>query len=183
MFNRILRLIRQLAHRGALIKTAFNNGVDIIQYSGTGGDSFKDVEKIEAYGFASRASAGAEVLALSLGGNGSHTVAVLVGDRRYRMDISEGDVAVYDMRGNYAWLKESEMEVSHQTKVTINAPDVEIVGNVTITGDVSITGDSELIGAFDVNGNTNFTGTVKANNVAIDETHTHSAGGSGPVNP
>lgn len=56
-----------------------------------------DVEHFEPYGFTSRPRAGAEAITVSVGGDRSHLVAIVVGDRRYRITtLAEGEVAIHN---------------------------------------------------------------------------------------
>ncbi len=52
------------------------------------------------YGFASRAKAGAEFITLAIGGSADDLVAISVDDRRYRIALEEGEVALYDDLGH-----------------------------------------------------------------------------------
>jgi phage baseplate assembly protein V len=54
------------------------------------------LERFQQYGFTSVPHAGAEAIALSIGGNRSHTVIINVDDRRYRLKgLEGGEVALY----------------------------------------------------------------------------------------
>lgn len=64
----------------------------------TGND---DAEHVEPYGFTSRPLAGAEAVVLTTGASAEHPVAIVVGDRRYRLvPDTAGDVVLYDHRGS-----------------------------------------------------------------------------------
>jgi phage gp45-like len=156
--NKIYRLIRNIVHRGVVVRTRYENGVLVVQFTGTGGAPFDAVEHVQNYGFSSRPLPDAEVVALSLAGNGSHTIIVATGDRRYLLEVGEGDAALYDYRGNFAWIKGDLMHVKHTTKIKLETPDVDVVGRLNVAGDA------------------NFGAKVSANGKRIDDTHNHPAG-------
>lgn len=59
-----------------------------------------DVEHFEPYGFTSNPKPGAEAIVLNLGGDSDHQVAIVVGDRRFRLlTLVTGEVALYDDQG------------------------------------------------------------------------------------
>lgn len=64
------------------------------------GQTPDDVEHFQHYGFTSVPHAGAEGIALAIGGSTGHTVVINVDDRRYRVkSLQGGEVAVYDDLG------------------------------------------------------------------------------------
>lgn len=93
------------------------------------------VERFQQYGFTSYPLAGAEGIAVAIGGNTAHTALVAVDDRRYRPAglLAEGDVALYwKDTGILVWLKTNGMvelgpsptdfvALSIPTKAEINA--------------------------------------------------------------
>lgn len=56
-----------------------------------------EVEHFEPYGFTSRPKAGSEAIVLKVGADGGHPVAIVVGDRRFRVTgLAEGEVAIHN---------------------------------------------------------------------------------------
>ena len=161
--EQITRRLRSLLRLGVLIKSDSSGPVQTLQVA-VGGETLTDVEHLEPYGFTSKARSKVEVLLAALKGNPSHTVAVCVGDRKFRFrNLAGGEVAMYDDLGHLIHFKRDKMVVTAPAKIELIAPNVEVVGDTT------------------------FTGTVTANGKRIDETHTHNgvdpgAGNSGDVN-
>jgi phage gp45-like len=68
------------------------------------------LEHFEPYGFTSRpkdpdATGQAEAVFVSIGGNNDHQIAIVVGDRRYRLkDLEKGEVALFDDQGAFVKL-------------------------------------------------------------------------------
>lgn len=102
-----------------------------------------DVERFQDYGFTSVPFPGAEAVALSVGGSRSHMVVIAVEDRRYRLTgLEAGEVAIYTDEGDKILLKRGrEIEVTAGTRVTIDAPDTLIKGNLHVEGDTTCDGD------------------------------------------
>lgn len=117
------------------------------------GEVREKVEHFQSYGFTSVAEPGAEGVALSVSGSRDHVILICVDDRRYRMKgMLPGETAVYTKWGDFILLKEAEIEVVHQTKITHRAPLVvldaaqtQVTGNMQVGGTVTVTVD--VVGA------------------------------------
>jgi phage baseplate assembly protein V len=106
------------------------------------GEIKDDVEHIEPYGFTSHAKPGAEHVTLFLDGDRSHAVAIVVSDRRYRLqDLPDGAVALYDSSGTHVVLDgQGGVEVTAATRVRIACPLVEVEGELRVNGNIVATG-------------------------------------------
>ncbi|MCX5785661.1 MAG: phage baseplate assembly protein [Elusimicrobia bacterium] len=92
-------------------------------------------ELFQHYGFTSRAKAGAEAIVLR---DGNIFISIAEDDRRYRLAIAEGEVALYSDEGDSVHFKRGrEIEITAGTKVKITAPTMELSGNLQVTGSVS----------------------------------------------
>lgn len=115
-----------------------------VQMQGLAGESVSG-ELFQHYGFTSSPLAGAEYIAIPVGGNSQHTVVVASEDGRYRVQVKPGEVAIYTDEGDAIHLKRGRLiEVVTQTlvvkagvKVRFETPDVEATGNVKAEGEVS----------------------------------------------
>lgn len=76
----------------------------IKRFSATGraGESFCDREYFQHYGYTSRPKPGAEGVIFR---EGNHIIMVASDDRRYRIALDEGEVALYDDQGQVIKLK------------------------------------------------------------------------------
>lgn len=93
------------------------------------------VERFQNYGFTSVPHPGAEVLVVFAGGLRSHGVVLAVEDRRYRLTgLQEGEVALYDDLGNIVKLGREAIAITAVTKLTVEAPAIEVTCD---TADVS----------------------------------------------
>ncbi|WP_410498149.1 phage baseplate assembly protein V [Chitinibacter sp. S2-10] len=118
-------------------------------------DEPKDnIEHFEPYGFTANPKAGAESLALFLGGDRSHGVVIACADRRYRLKgLDSGEVAIYDDQGQSVILKRGkiceintdQLVINAATRVQINSPEVKASGNVIAVGDVADQGGAKTM--------------------------------------
>ncbi|CCU70944.1 phage baseplate assembly protein V [Thalassolituus oleivorans] len=131
----IARRIKMLVQRSVLTRVKYESKVRLLQVKVPGGQELADIEHLEPFGFTSHAPAGAECLVLAFGGNGSHSVGLQVGDRRYRMLIEEGDVAIYNQNADYLHLKnDGTATLKSSTKVIVESPAVEMTGTLKVAG-------------------------------------------------
>lgn len=113
-----------------------------------------DVEVAQHYGFASSPAAGAEVVAIPIGGSTGHLVVVAELDRAARpVDLADGEVCVYTAAGGEVRLKADGsvvVEAASGAKVELTA-----AGMVVLAGGaagVARIGDAVTITGTDSNG-------------------------------
>jgi phage baseplate assembly protein V len=99
---------------GRAIITAVNNSgkTQFVQVTALKDETISDIERMEEYGFATYPKTGAEALINFINGNRDHGLIVCIHDRNYRpTDLAEGDVRVYDYRGNKITCKSTGIEL------------------------------------------------------------------------
>jgi phage baseplate assembly protein V len=99
------------------------------------------VEHWHPYGIATHPKAGAEVIALALGGDIDHLVTIATADRRYRMKVAGGEVALHDDQGQFVHLKRAGIVVKSPGGVEIEAPTITLKGNIVHTGNMTTSGE------------------------------------------
>lgn len=94
-----------------------------------GADQVRDrVEHFQHYGFTSVPLPGAEGIGLAVGGSTDHLVVINVDDRRYRITLQAGEVALYDDQGQCVKLgRDGMVHVKANTLLKLEAPGVQIV--------------------------------------------------------
>lgn len=133
-------------------------------------DELRDgVERAQDYGFTSHPLPGCDAVILCAGGTREQSIAVVVDDRRYRLKLEAGEVAMYDDLGNAVKLLRDKVHIVAMQEVHAEAPTVRVAATAVIIEAETTTINSDLA----VNGNTNFNGSVGANGKVIDNTHTH----------
>lgn len=117
---------------------------EIKRFSGSGrsGETFADREYFQHYGFTSRPLAGAEGILLKQGNN---IILVASDDRRYRLKMAAGEVALYTDEGDCVHLKRGRvveihtetLQVTAGTRVVLDTPVVETTGEITAQKDIT----------------------------------------------
>jgi phage baseplate assembly protein V len=92
------------------------------------------VEHMQNYGFTSHPMGG-DVAVAFIGGNREQGIVLVVDDRRYRISLQPGEVALYDDLGNKVALLRDRLQITAVLKVQVDAPDGEFnIGNLDING-------------------------------------------------
>jgi len=84
------------------------------------------IEHWHPYGFSMHPRAGAEVLSLALGGNRDHMIVIATADRRYRIKVAEGEVALHDDQSQKVHIKRESIWVETDKKVVAKCPDFRV---------------------------------------------------------
>lgn len=125
---KILNKIRGLFARGVVQSVDESPKMRTVQGEFLLGDVREGLEHFEPYGFTSRVHPGAEIFAGFLNGDRSHGVVIVTADRRYRLHVEEGEVAIFDDQGQKVHLTREGIEVVTPKNLTAT-----IDGNVTAT--------------------------------------------------
>lgn len=93
-------------------------------------ESQDGVEQLHPYGFTAHPHPDAEAIVACVGGLRSHMIALVVGDRRYRLKgLVAGEVALHDDLGNVIKLRRTKIEITGTTEVSVTAPIVKVFSN------------------------------------------------------
>lgn len=113
-----------------VVKSVVEGVIKRFSASGRADETIDNREYFQHYGYTSRPLAGAEIIIIREGG---HFVAVASDDRRYRISLENGEVALYDDLGQTIHLKRTGIEIASPTKITLTAPDVIIAASTAVT--------------------------------------------------
>ena len=170
-FNECNRRLRNLIDRGVLKRTRYNGGVRLLQTTLRQGFSIDDIEHVEPYGVSSHAPTGAEPIVISMGGNRDRSIILLVNDRRYKIELNEGEVALHTQFGDYLKLRDDNViEMKSATKVLIDAPLLELLQQLVVHGESNFKSDVTFDAAM-LSGGKN-----------VNHTHEHPGDGTGAGN-
>lgn len=139
-------------------------GADFVQVRVLDGEVLNNIRRVEPYGFSYRPKPGCQTYLRFPAGDRSYGVALVIGDKRYQMDLQEGEVALHDdEEGSHVLLKRGGIiEAKARTKVLADTPLFET------THDAKIGGSLDVVGGLKVNGK----------DVSDHHTHTCNAPGS-----
>jgi len=115
----------------------------IKRFSGSGrsDETFTNREYFQHYGFTSRPLKDAEGIVIK---DGNNIILIASDDRRYRIQVEDGEVALYSDEGDKIhFMRGKVIEITSGAKVTIKAPAVELAG-----GSLRKLIDERLVDAF-----------------------------------
>ena len=124
-------------------KALEGKGVRRAQVRFDGSEIRDETPLVGLYGVASRPLEGADAVLVFVAGNRSKGIIIATNDRRYQLELAEGEVALHDDQGQKVHLTRAGIVIEGAGKpITING-DVTLNGKLTATGDVKA-GDISL---------------------------------------
>lgn len=168
--------------RGLLI------GADKVQARVLDDETLDNLARVEPYGFSYRPHPGCETYLLFPAGDRSYGVAIIIGDKRYQMDLAPGEVALHDDEGNHVHLRRGGViEVRAAAKVVADTPLVEATGDMLIRGNLTVQGMTTSVGGYYgqaggaavMYGGARVTGMFEVNGKNVSDTHTHTTNAIG----
>jgi phage gp45-like len=110
-------------------------GAEFVQVRVFDDEVLPKVRRVEPYGFSYRPKSGSQVYMMFPSGDRSQGIALLIGDKRYQMDLLEGEVALHDDDGNFVKMgRGGIVSVKAKTKILQDAPVIEFVGKLIHNG-------------------------------------------------
>ncbi|ALF87449.1 MULTISPECIES: phage baseplate assembly protein domain-containing protein [Ralstonia solanacearum species complex] len=147
-------------------------------------ETLDNINRVEPYGFSYRPKAGCQTYLAFPSGDRSYGVALIIGDKRYQMELVEGEIAIHDDEQNWVHIKRGGIiEVKASTKVLADTPmfettkDAKIGGNLTVAGQTSSVGGyfGDGGGAAQMKGGADVTGELRVNGKDVSDKHTHTS--------
>ncbi|WP_233094012.1 phage baseplate assembly protein V [Azotobacter chroococcum] len=126
--------------RGVLRAVSDSTARQTLQVELLRGELRDGVERMQNYGFTAHPHPGADAAIAFVAGNREQGIALVVDDRRYRLKLQPGEVAMYDDLGNKIQLLRDRVQITAVQALEIVAPNVTIAGNVAITGTLTNNG-------------------------------------------
>lgn len=180
VWNRLQLLFAQ--GKGTLI------GADKVQVQVLDSETLNNINRVEPYGFSYRPKPGCQTYLLFPAGDRSYGVAIVIGDKRYQMNLVEGEVALHDDEGNYVHIKRGGIiEAKAATKVIADTPLFEATQNAKIGGNLLVMGQTQSNagyygadgGAAQMQGGLHITSDLTVNGKNVSDSHTHTSNAPG----
>lgn len=95
-----------------------------------------ELRVVQSYGFASRPQAGAEAVIVQVGSNPDQAIVIAIDDRRYRISLAGGEVALFDDLGSKVHIKRGGIIEVEATTIKLGAG--AVLGAARMGDDVSI---------------------------------------------
>ncbi|NBB17559.1 phage baseplate assembly protein V [Caulobacter sp. SLTY] len=134
--------LRMLAGWGAVSLVDDGEGGQLLQLEMLADEVQDDVQRHQDYGFSSHPLAGAEAVTVSLGGTRGRSLAVVVSDRRYRIDLAAGEVAIHDDLGQRVHLTRDGILIETEKQLSLHTGEKVVVN---ATGDVEVNTDGKAV--------------------------------------
>lgn len=170
---------RVLLMIGRAVLTAIKDdgGIQTVQMKALSGESFDGVPRVQEFGFSSNPPPGTDGIVVAVGGARESLVVIATDHKTYRFkNLASGESVFYTDDGTYIHLKKNgQIKVHTATKVLIEAPDVEITGNLKVGGTTHGVGAAQYDATLTVDGI--ITGKQNISALALVQ----AAGYSGPV--
>lgn len=106
------------------------DGRVFVELCGLSGQTY-DAEMLQPYGLATHPKKEADTIVLALNGDSTHSLAIVIGDSKHRLDVAEGEVALYTDEGAKLHLKNNKI-------IDIEADAINLLGPVTCTDDLTV---------------------------------------------
>ncbi len=155
---------------------------DTVQVQVLDGEVLNGCKRVEPYGLSYRPKPGCEVYLLFPAGDRGRGVALLVGDKRYQLDLAEGEVALHDDEDNFVKLgRGGVVTTKAATKVVAETPLFVTTGNAEIGGALLVHGATTLqaglavAGAATMGGSVDVVGDLKQGGKSVGAGHTHTS--------
>ncbi|NBB51509.1 phage baseplate assembly protein V [Rhizobium sp. CRIBSB] len=125
--------VARVVSRFRLTRLDASGAVQRLQGEALAGEILEGVERVQDYGLQSRPLPGAEGVMLSTAGSRAQGVVIVLGDRRYRLELAEGEVALADDLGQCVHLTRDGIRVTSSLAVEIEAPTISLAATDEIT--------------------------------------------------
>lgn len=97
------------------------------------GEIIDRAERMTDYGLSSHPHPGAEGLLIAVAGSRSQAVVLAVGDRRWRIELAAGEVALHDDLEQSVHLTRDGIRVVSPLRVEVEAPEINLSAEETMT--------------------------------------------------
>lgn len=115
-------------------------GADKVQARVLDSEILDNLARVEPYGFSYRPQPGAQVYLAFPAGDRSYGVALVIGDKRYQVELQAGEVALHDDIGHVIKLGRNGISIDgggHDLTIS-NAPQVTVSGGDVIADGISL---------------------------------------------
>lgn len=92
-------------------------------------ETLSNIDQYQEYGFTSHPPPGGECISVFIAGNRGGGLIIATEDRRYRIELEEGEVAIYSKFG-------ASVKLDKDDKITVDGTDVDVTasGSVVVDG-------------------------------------------------
>jgi phage baseplate assembly protein V len=124
-------------------------GRDKIQATLLDGEVLDNLDRVEPYGLSYHPKKDSRAHLFFPSGDRAYGIVLVIGDKRYQMELAEGEVALHDDEGNHVLLKRggiieavASSKVIAQTPLFETSADAKIGGNLLVMGTTHLSQDT-----------------------------------------
>lgn len=134
ILNPIKRRIMGMVSRAVVKAVTDTSGIQKLRIALLADEEHDKIERIQQYGFTSVPLAGAEGVAVFVGGSRDHGIVIAVDDKRYRLkNLAAGEVALYTDEGDKIHFKRGgKIEIIATTEIKAQAPTIKAIASTKI---------------------------------------------------
>lgn len=133
--NDVLNLVKMMFGRGVLRAVKDTGPRQQVQVEMLKDEISDGVEHMQNYGFTSHPTGGDCAVAFT-GGNREQGIVLVIDDRRYRIPLMSGEVAMYDDLGNKIELLREMVKVTAVKHIEVVAPTIKLIGDLEVIGTI-----------------------------------------------
>lgn len=135
----VLNLVKMVFGRGVIRGVKDSGPRQQAQVEMLKNEVIDDVEHMQNYGFTSHPTGGDCAVAFN-GGSREQGIVLVIDDRRYRIPLLGGEVAMYDDLGNKVELLREMVKVTAVQHLEAVAPTIKLIGDLEVIGNINTTG-------------------------------------------
>lgn len=138
MMAPLVRSVRNMLARGTVALANSAGKMQALQLRLLSGEAKDGIEHFEPYGYTSCPHPGAEAVTLFFAGDRSHGVAIVVADRRYRLQaLAAGEVALYDDQDQKIHIKRDKILIETPLDFEVRAANIKLHATTSYKFDVN----------------------------------------------
>ncbi len=133
-------MIAQMWHRLRLIVAQGVGRVishDRVQATVLDSETLANLHRVEPYGLSYRPKPGCETYLLFPAGDRSGGFAIVCGDKRYQLQLTEGEVALHDDQGQKVHLKRNKILIETPLDFEVRAANIKLHATTSYKFDVN----------------------------------------------
>ncbi len=135
--GRALGNLRQ-ALRASLAGIDLAAPVQTVNAEALDGEALQQIEMFQQWGLRTAPPAGAQLIVLPIGGRTSAAVVIASEHGSYKFELgAQGEAALYNQWGDVVHMKQGEIRMVAATKVTVDAPLLQVNGEIKATGNIT----------------------------------------------
>lgn len=112
-------------------------GADKVQVRVLDSETLDNIDRVEPYGVSYRPKKGSRAYLFFPAGDRSYGVALIIGDKRYQIDLQEGEMALHDDQGQKIHIKRDGILIDTPFNFEVRATNIKLHAAASYKFDVN----------------------------------------------